>query len=86
MLIFNTSITTTYPTIDCVFLNAGVQSRFDFSKPETVDLQEFQDEIHVNFISFVALAHGFLPYLISKPSAGLILYVHHLCLDQTSRS
>lgn len=66
-------VTAAYPSIDCVFLNAGIQSSFDFSKPETVDLKEFQTEIGVNFMSFVALSHGFLPYLISKPLSGLIL-------------
>jgi short-subunit dehydrogenase involved in D-alanine esterification of teichoic acids len=56
----------TSPDIDCVFLNAGVQRSWDFSRPETVDLKEYNKEVDVNYISFVALTHAFLPFLISK--------------------
>jgi short-subunit dehydrogenase len=55
----------TYPSIDCVFLNAGTQHRFDFSKPDSVDLEVFNREITVNFTSFVALAHALLPHLFA---------------------
>jgi short-subunit dehydrogenase involved in D-alanine esterification of teichoic acids len=62
------------PDIDCVFLNAGVQRRYDFSQPEQVDLAEFNSEVTVNFTSFVALTHAFLPFLASKKSqTSLIL-------------
>jgi short-subunit dehydrogenase involved in D-alanine esterification of teichoic acids len=62
------------PDIDCIFLNAGVQRRYNFSQPETVDLAKFNSEMNVNFSSFVALTHAFLPFLKSKKSqTGLIL-------------
>jgi len=62
------------PDIDCIFLNAGVQRRYDFSQPEKVDLAEFNSEVDVNFSSFVALTHAFLPFLASKKSqTSLIL-------------
>lgn len=68
------SIMEAYPDIDCVFLNAGVQYRHDFSHPEKVDLGQFDFEINVNFLSFVALTHAFLPFLMKKKSqTGLIL-------------
>jgi short-subunit dehydrogenase involved in D-alanine esterification of teichoic acids len=54
------------PDIDCVFLNAGVQHRYDFSQPEKVNLTEFNSEMNVNFSSFVALTHAFLPFLLGK--------------------
>lgn len=56
------------PDIDCVFLNAGVQRRYDFSQPEKVNLAEFNSEMNVNFSSFVALTHAFLPFLMGKTS------------------
>ena len=54
--------------IDCIFINAGVQGRYDLSKPESVDLAEFSKEIDLNFTSVVALTLAFLPFLQSKRS------------------
>jgi len=63
----------THPDIDCVFLNAATQARFDFSKPETVDLGALQSQITINFNSQVALVHAMLPHLLSRSSpTGLI--------------
>ncbi len=64
----------TSPDIDSIFLNAGVQRRYDFSHPEKVNLAEFHSEMNVNFSSFVALTHAFLPFLLAKKSpTSLIL-------------
>lgn len=57
------------PDIDCIFLNAGVQRRHDFSKPESVNLAEFHTETTINYTSFVALTQAFLPYLLKKQPA-----------------
>ncbi|KAE8383007.1 CobW/HypB/UreG, nucleotide-binding domain-containing protein [Aspergillus bertholletiae] len=57
---------TAHPDIDCVFLNAGVQRRHDLTSQETFKLDEFLNEVHVDFTSVVALAHAFLPYLTAK--------------------
>jgi short-subunit dehydrogenase len=63
----------THPSIDCVFLNAGIQHHSDFSKPNSVDLGVFNRVITVNFTSFVALTHAVLPYLLgSKEHSSLI--------------
>ena len=61
-----------HPDIDCVFLNAGIQLKHDFSKPEKVDLEAFANEVKVNFTSFVVLTTSFLHHLLEKPSSGLI--------------
>lgn len=64
------------PDIDCLFLNAGVQRRYDFSQPEKVDLAEFHSEMSVNFSSFVDLSHAFLRtcgLLLIKVALGPIL-------------
>jgi short-subunit dehydrogenase involved in D-alanine esterification of teichoic acids len=62
------SVMRTSSDIDRIFLNAGVQARYDFTQPEKVDLAEFNSEVNVNFTSFVALTHAFLPFLTSKKS------------------
>ncbi|KAL9621041.1 MAG: hypothetical protein Q9160_004426 [Pyrenula sp. 1 TL-2023] len=66
---FAANIMRTSPDIDCIFLNAGIQRRHDFSKPESVNLAEFNTETAVNYTSFVALTHAFLPYLLQKETA-----------------
>ncbi|KAJ4290215.1 hypothetical protein N0V90_010430 [Kalmusia sp. IMI 367209] len=63
-----------YPTIDAVFLNAGIQRHYDFAKPETVDLVQFNKEITTNFISFVALTHAFLPHLLSSSGPTALIF------------
>lgn len=61
------------PDIDCLFLNAGTQNPADFSKPETVDLAKFNAEMTINFTSYVALVHAFIPYLKRDTATGIIL-------------
>ncbi|KAF2797527.1 oxidoreductase [Melanomma pulvis-pyrius CBS 109.77] len=78
---FVSSVTTAYPTIDCIFLNAGIQHRYDFAKPSTLDLPRFHHEITTNFLSFVALTHAFMPHLLSCSSPTGIIYTGtHLSL------
>jgi NADP-dependent 3-hydroxy acid dehydrogenase YdfG len=43
---FVSEITKTYPELDCVFLNAGVQSTVNFAEPEKVDLPAFHSETY----------------------------------------
>jgi short-subunit dehydrogenase involved in D-alanine esterification of teichoic acids len=70
----NKSITKTLPDIDCVFLNAGVQHMYDMTDPAKFDLGQFQNEISVNFNSFVAFTHAILPFLARKETpTSLIL-------------
>jgi short-subunit dehydrogenase involved in D-alanine esterification of teichoic acids len=81
---FASEITTTYPDLDCVFLNAGIQRRYDFSRPESVDLAKFNYEMSVNFTSSVALTHAFLPFLLSQPESGLIYTSSNLAIVPAS--
>ena len=68
------SITTKYPDLDCVFLNAGFYQHYDFSKPDTVDIEAFHSEIRVNFTAYVNVTLGFLPFFLKKQTpAGIIL-------------
>ncbi len=70
---FVSSTTQAYPDLDCVFLNAGVQSPINLAQPEKVDLKAFHSEISTNFTSFVDLSIKFLPFLMNKNvETGLI--------------
>lgn len=57
------SITKSHPDLDCIILNSGIQRGFDFSKPETVDIGEIQNEFITNYVSYLALTKAFLPFL-----------------------
>ena len=51
-----------------------MQRPFDFSKPESVDMNVFNAETMVNYTSLVAVTHAFLPFLIAKEGpSGIIL-------------
>lgn len=63
--IFN-RIMTKSPTIDSIFLNAGIMLPTDMTDPEKFNLSSFYKQMHVNFTSYVALTHAFLPYLTRK--------------------
>ena len=60
---FVETVTTNYPELDCVFLNAGLQRPHNFGKIDTVDLDTFHQEIAINFTSFVNVTQAFLPFL-----------------------
>ncbi|KAF2810409.1 short-chain dehydrogenase/oxidoreductase [Mytilinidion resinicola] len=76
---FAVNVTKRYPDIDCVFLNAGTQAAINLSDPAKWDLNAFQRDVSVNFVSFVNLTHAFLPFLLSKGSTtGLIYTTSHL--------
>ena len=63
------SITKSHPDLDCAFLNAGVQYVMDFSKPHTVNMAEIKHEMTVNYLSFVALTHAFMPFFLQRKAA-----------------
>ncbi|KAL3442915.1 hypothetical protein BJX65DRAFT_298682 [Aspergillus insuetus] len=60
---FLREVFTEHPDIDCVFVNPGIQRPFDFSRPETVDLSIFDDELLTNYTSAVHFTKALLPYL-----------------------
>ncbi|KAK3996571.1 putative dehydrogenase, partial [Cladorrhinum sp. PSN332] len=68
-------ITTTYPSLDCILLNAGFQRSVDFTSPSSISLPQITAELTTNYLSPVHTLSLFLPHLISlspKP-AGIIL-------------
>ena len=54
--------------IDSIIFNAGIQTSMDLAHPDKFNLTRFHEEVKVNFSSFVALAHAFLPYLLQNPN------------------
>ncbi|KAL9086373.1 MAG: hypothetical protein Q9165_007159 [Trypethelium subeluteriae] len=71
---FVDDITKKHPNLDCVFLNAGTQNRYDLGQPAKVDLGQFHNEVNVNFSSMVDLSIKFLPFLMSKNSPASIAF------------
>lgn len=71
---FAREITHTYPDLDCVFLNAGVQSPINLAQPAKVDLSAFHSEITTNFTCFVDLTIKFLPFLMDKGTETSLIY------------
>ncbi|KAF3395337.1 putative oxidoreductase DltE [Talaromyces pinophilus] len=71
---FVDTVMTTYPEVDCIFLNAGIQGQYDLTKPAQLDLAAFHHEVAVNFTSFVNLTYAFLPFLLAKKESTSIIY------------
>jgi short-subunit dehydrogenase involved in D-alanine esterification of teichoic acids len=42
------SVIAAHPDLDCVFLNAGMQRKCDFSVPEEVDMGAIEEEFTVS--------------------------------------
>ena len=79
-------VTGAFPDLDCIFLNAGVQSPINLAEPEMVDLASFHSEVAVNFSSFVDLTMKFLPFLLQKKThSSLILWVAFASLSHDLR-
>ncbi|KAI9151999.1 oxidoreductase [Paramyrothecium foliicola] len=71
---FAASLVETFPDIDCVVINAGIQRSFDFTKPEFVDLDDLGVEVMTNYTSAVYLTAAFLPHLLTR-NKGHLIYV-----------
>lgn len=55
-------------------MNSGIQRPFDFSKPETVDMDIFDQELVTNYTSAVRLSKAFIPHLQKQPSQTAIAF------------
>lgn len=67
------SVTKTHTDLDCVIMNSGIQRAFDFSKPDTIDLSVIQTEFNTNYLSYIALTKGFMPFLQSKETESALI-------------
>ncbi|KAG2146545.1 uncharacterized protein EDB93DRAFT_1285121 [Suillus bovinus] len=57
-------IVNTYPDLDAVLFSSGIQRAFDFTKPDTIDLDSLECELATNYTSIVRMITFFLPHLI----------------------
>jgi short-subunit dehydrogenase involved in D-alanine esterification of teichoic acids len=49
----------TYPDLDCVFMNSGIQRGLDLPKPESVDLSLVETELKTNYLGYEMAAPAF---------------------------
>lgn len=63
-------IVNTYPDLDAILFSSGIQRAFDFTKPETVDLESLECELATNYTSVVRMITFFLPHLIKLGEQG----------------
>ncbi|KAF2830319.1 NAD(P)-binding protein [Ophiobolus disseminans] len=71
---FVQDVTSKHSDLDSVFLNAGIQRGFDFSKPETVDLGLLEMEFRTNYLSYMHLTHAFTPFLQKREKQTSFIY------------
>ncbi|KAK2006187.1 NAD(P)-binding protein [Colletotrichum eremochloae] len=62
-------ITTTYPTLDTIVLNAGIQRSVDFTDPSSISLPSVGSELTTNYLAPVHMVALFLPHLQSLRSS-----------------
>ncbi|KAJ5360906.1 hypothetical protein N7517_010097 [Penicillium concentricum] len=62
------------PEIDCIFVNSGIQRLFNFSKPETVELNIFDQELVTNYTVPVHLTKAFLPHLQAQKKSTALAF------------
>ncbi len=67
------SVVQKHPDLDCVFLNAGFQRPHTLSKPDELDLAAFHNEIRTNFTAIVHFCMKFLPHLLQRQRATLVI-------------
>ncbi|KAI1496324.1 short chain dehydrogenase [Biscogniauxia marginata] len=66
----------TYPSLDCVVLNSGIQRSLNFAKPAEIDLPLVQQEITTNYTSYISLIKHLLPHLQARaPEPAAIVTV-----------
>lgn len=74
LILTGSRIINSYEDLDCVILNAGVQSQIKLSRPAEVDLDVFHQEIATNFNRPVDISIKFLSHLSQKPFPTAIVF------------
>lgn len=65
-------VTSEFPSLNCVFNNAGVQRRLEFVPDTPLDEAGLQDEINTNVLGVIRVAAEFIPHLTRQSNAVLI--------------
>ena len=61
-----------FPRLNCVFNNAGIQRRVDFTQAAPLDEEGLQEEVNTNVLGLVRVAAAFMPHLTQQPNAVLV--------------
>ena len=61
-----------FPSLNCVFNNAGVQRRLDLSPGAPLDEDGLRDELNTNLLGLVCVAAEFIPHLTRQANAVLL--------------
>lgn len=67
-------MTKSFPTIDTVFLNAGIMSSFSFAGPSTSDPKAIAAEIDTNLTAPLLLTRLLLPHLLALKKPASVLF------------
>ncbi|KAF4627236.1 hypothetical protein G7Y89_g10920 [Cudoniella acicularis] len=63
-----------HPTLDSILLNSGIQRKFDFTQPESIDLDLLGTELTTNYLSYVHLFTAFLPFLQKQSHPTCLMF------------
>ncbi|EJU02818.1 NADP-binding protein [Dacryopinax primogenitus] len=69
---FAEELISSFPKLDCIVLNAGIQRSLDFSKPEKIDLSKIDLEMTTNYTSYIHMLKYFLSHLLKQPQATVV--------------
>ena len=61
-----------FPSLNCVFNNAGVQRRLALAPGSPLDEEGLRDEISTNVLGVIRVAAEFIPHLTRQPNAVLL--------------
>ncbi|KAL2217944.1 putative NADP(+)-dependent dehydrogenase [Thermoascus aurantiacus ATCC 26904] len=70
---FAQEVMKSHPDLDCVFLNSGMQRGANFRKPETLNVPLLVEEMTTNYLSYLAMAKEFLPFLMEKKTQTALI-------------
>ncbi|KAH7907569.1 NAD(P)-binding protein [Hygrophoropsis aurantiaca] len=65
-----------YPQLDAVMFMSGIQHEFNFTEPESVDLDKVADELNTNYLSIINAITLFLPQLIKIGVTGYPSFIY----------
>lgn len=66
-------VTAEFSSLNCVFSNAGIQRRLEFSSRTPLNQEDLlDDEISTNFLGVIRIAAEFIPHLVRQPNATLV--------------
>ena len=72
-------ITLTYPNLNILINNAGIQHNYNFSDAKN-HTNLIEEEVNINLLAHLKLTDRFLPFLMQRPSAAIVNITSALAL------